>query len=48
MADISVAHDMKSPITSVRGDLEAALSTEDQCLSRELVAGACSRFTFKM
>lgn len=36
----SVAHDMKSPITSVRGDLEAALSTEDQCLSRELVAGA--------
>jgi signal transduction histidine kinase len=36
----SVAHDMKSPITSVRGGLEAALSTEDQCLSRELVAKA--------
>jgi signal transduction histidine kinase len=36
----SVAHDMKSPITWVRGDLEAALSTEDQELSRELVAKA--------
>jgi signal transduction histidine kinase len=36
----SVAHDMKSPITSVRGRLEAALSTEDPNLSRELVAGA--------
>src|SRR5271170_5269960 len=36
----SVAHDMKSPITSVRGSLEAALSTEDQYLSRELVAKA--------
>ena len=36
----AVAHDMKSPITSVRGSLEAALSTEDPELSRELVAGA--------
>ncbi len=36
----SVAHDMKSPITSVRGSLEAALSTDDQYLSRELVAKA--------
>ena len=36
----SVAHDMKSPITSVRGSLEAALSTDDPNLSRELVAGA--------
>jgi signal transduction histidine kinase len=36
----SVAHDMKSPITSVRGGLEAALSTDDQYLSRELVAKA--------
>ncbi|MBV8632731.1 MAG: HAMP domain-containing protein, partial [Silvibacterium sp.] len=36
----SVAHDMKSPITSVRGRLEAALSTDDQNASRELVAGA--------
>ncbi|MBV8673169.1 MAG: HAMP domain-containing protein [Acidobacteriaceae bacterium] len=36
----SVAHDMKSPITSVRGRLEAALSTDDMNLSRELVAGA--------
>lgn len=36
----SVAHDMKSPITSVRGSLEAALSTEDPNLSRELVARA--------
>ncbi len=36
----SVAHDMKSPITSVRGSLEAALSTDDPNLSRELVAKA--------
>lgn len=36
----SVAHDMKSPLTSVRGRLEAALSTEDASLSHELVAGA--------
>ena len=36
----SVAHDMKSPITSVRGSLEAALSTDDSNLSRELVARA--------
>jgi signal transduction histidine kinase len=36
----SVAHDMKSPITSVRGGLEAALSTEDSDLSREYVAKA--------
>lgn len=36
----SVAHDLKSPITSVRGDLEAALSTEEPELSRELVAKA--------
>jgi signal transduction histidine kinase len=36
----AVAHDMKSPITSVRGSLEAALSTDDPNLSRELVAGA--------
>jgi signal transduction histidine kinase len=36
----AVAHDMKSPITSVRGRLEAALFTDDQNLSRELVAGA--------
>jgi signal transduction histidine kinase len=36
----SVAHDMKSPITSVRGDLEAALSTDDHELARELVAKA--------
>ena len=35
----AVAHDMKSPITSVRGSLEAALSTDDPNLSRELVAG---------
>jgi len=36
----SVAHDMKSPITSVRGGLEAALSTDDVDLSREYVAKA--------
>ncbi len=36
----SVAHDMKSPITSVRGELEAALSTDDAQFSREYVAKA--------
>ena len=36
----SVAHDMKSPITSVRGGLEAALSTDDADLSREYVVKA--------
>ena len=36
----AVAHDMKSPITSARGRLEAALSTDDPNLSRELVASA--------
>jgi signal transduction histidine kinase len=36
----SVAHDMKSPITSVRGELEAALSTDDADLSREYVVKA--------
>jgi len=36
----SVAHDMKSPITFIRGSLEAALSTDDPYLSRELVAKA--------
>jgi signal transduction histidine kinase len=36
----SVAHDMKSPITGVRGDLEASLSTDDAELSREYVAKA--------
>jgi signal transduction histidine kinase len=36
----SVAHDMKSPITSIRGSLEAALSTDDTNLSHELVARA--------
>lgn len=36
----SVAHDMKSPITSVRGELEAALITDDAQLSREYVAKA--------
>jgi signal transduction histidine kinase len=36
----SVAHDMKSPITYVRGSLEAALSTDDPSASRELVARA--------
>jgi signal transduction histidine kinase len=36
----SVAHDLKSPITSTRGSLEIALSLEDEELSRELVAKA--------
>ncbi|MBW4026031.1 MAG: HAMP domain-containing protein [Acidobacteria bacterium] len=36
----SVAHDLKSPITSVRGTLEVALSAEDENFSRELVASA--------
>jgi signal transduction histidine kinase len=36
----SVAHDMKSPITSVRGELEAALLTSNANLSREYVAKA--------
>lgn len=36
----SVAHDLKSPITTVRGSLEFALSTEDEDASRELIAKA--------
>lgn len=36
----SVAHDLKSPITSVRGSLEIALSLEDQDQAAELVASA--------
>jgi signal transduction histidine kinase len=36
----SVAHDLKSPITSVRGSLEIALSLEDRSQSDDLVAGA--------
>lgn len=36
----AVAHDMKSPITSVRGGLESALSTEDAELARDYVAKA--------
>ncbi len=36
----SVAHDLKSPVTSIRGSLEFALSTEDEEVSRELVAKA--------
>jgi signal transduction histidine kinase len=36
----SVAHDLKSPITSVRGSLEIALSLEDREQSAELVARA--------
>ncbi|MGB7135178.1 MAG: ATP-binding protein [Acidobacteriaceae bacterium] len=36
----SMAHDLKSPITSVRGRLELALSLEDRMQSAELVAGA--------
>jgi len=36
----AVAHDMKSPITSVRASLEVALSIEDEVASRELVAEA--------
>jgi signal transduction histidine kinase len=36
----SVAHDMKSPVTAVRGRLEVALSTTDDGHWRELVAQA--------
>jgi signal transduction histidine kinase len=36
----SVAHDLKSPITSVRGSLEIALSLENREQSSELVANA--------
>jgi signal transduction histidine kinase len=36
----AMAHDLKSPITSVRGSLEIALSLEDRSQSAELVAGA--------
>lgn len=36
----AVAHDLKSPITSVRGSLEVALSDQDEEASRELVAKA--------
>lgn len=36
----SVAHDLKSPVTTVRGSLEFALSTENPELSRELIAKA--------
>jgi signal transduction histidine kinase len=36
----SVAHDMKSPVTAIRGRLEVALSTTDDNQSRELVAEA--------
>lgn len=36
----AVAHDLKSPITSVRGSLEIALSLEDREQSAELVARA--------
>ena len=36
----SVAHDLKSPITSVRASLEIALSSEDRDQSAELVAKA--------
>lgn len=36
----AVAHDLKSPITSVRGSLEIALSLEDREQSAELVAKA--------
>ncbi|HUB18212.1 MAG TPA: ATP-binding protein [Acidobacteriaceae bacterium] len=36
----SVAHDLKSPITSVRGSLEIALSLDDREQSHELVASA--------
>ena len=36
----SVAHDLKSPITSVRGSLEIALSVEDREQSQELIASA--------
>jgi signal transduction histidine kinase len=36
----SMAHDLKSPITAVRGSLEIALSMDDHSPSSELVAGA--------
>lgn len=36
----AVAHDLKTPITTVRGRLEIALSLEDREQSAELVAGA--------
>jgi signal transduction histidine kinase len=36
----SMAHDLKSPITSVRGRLEIALSLDDRNQTAELVAGA--------
>ena len=36
----SVAHDMKSPVTAIRGRLEVALSTQDDGHWRELVAEA--------
>jgi signal transduction histidine kinase len=36
----AVAHDLKSPITTVRGSLEFALSTDDEETSRELIARA--------
>jgi len=36
----AMAHDLKSPITSVRGSLEMALSLDDRIQSSELVAGA--------
>ena len=36
----SMAHDLKSPITSVRGSIEIALSSDDREHSAELMAGA--------
>ncbi|MGA7523434.1 MAG: ATP-binding protein [Acidobacteriaceae bacterium] len=36
----SMAHDLKSPITSVRGSLEIALTLDDRAQSAELLAGA--------
>jgi signal transduction histidine kinase len=36
----SVAHDLKSPITSVRGSLEIALSLDDREQSQDLIASA--------
>ncbi len=36
----SMAHDLKSPITTVRGNLEIALSLDDRNQSADLVAGA--------
>jgi signal transduction histidine kinase len=36
----SVAHDMKSPVTAIRGRLEVALSTTDEGHSRDMVAEA--------